>query len=103
MTCWVTGCDTLGYAQALVNTLADMVPGMQDYSVFEKRVGPQALVDAMEDTLTEVEALTTGGTLGDSQGLNDLLGDTCRDIGQCAVTCRHAGCLGTRDGKVVSR
>ena len=91
MTCWVTLGDTLSNVQPLVDTLADTVPGMQDYSVFEKRVGPQALVDALADTLTEVEALTTGDTLGDSHGLNDLLGDTCRDIGQCAVTCRHAG------------
>ena len=83
--------DTLSNAQALVDTLADTVPEMEEYSVFKKRVGPETLVDALADTLTEVEALTTGDTLGDSQGLNDLLGDTLRDIGQCAVTCRHSG------------
>ena len=76
MTCWVTVGDTLRNAEALVDTLAGTVPEMEEYSVFKKRVGPQALVDALEDTLTEVEALTTGDTLGDAHALNDLLGDS---------------------------
>ena len=71
--------------------MADTLPEMEEYSVFDKRVGPQALVDAMADTLAELEALTSGDTQTDAHALNDLLGDTWRDIGQCAVTWRHAG------------
>ena len=49
---------------------------MEEYSVFEKRVGPQALVDTMADTLVEVEAVTSGDSLGDAHALNDLVGET---------------------------
>ena len=68
--------DTLSNAQALVQTLADTVPEMEEYSVFDKRVGPQALVDAMADTLAEVEAVKPGDPQGDAHALNDLVGDT---------------------------
>ena len=68
--------DTLSNAQALVDTLADTVPDMEEYSVFEKRVGPQALVDTMADTLVEVEAVTPGDSLGDAHALNDIVNDT---------------------------
>ena len=47
--------------------------GMQEYSVFKKRVGAQAMVDALADTLTEVEAVTPGDTLGDAHALNCLV------------------------------
>ena len=73
MTCWVTLGDTLSNAQPLVDTLSDTVPGMQEYSVFKKRVGAQAMVDALADTLTEVEAVTPGDTLGDAHALNCLV------------------------------
>ena len=49
---------------------------MEEYSVFDKRLGPQALVDGMADTLAEVEAVTPGDTLGDAHALNDLLGES---------------------------
>ena len=60
MNCWVTLDDTLGNAEALV--------------------------DAMADTLPEVEAVTPGNTLGDAYALNDLLGDSWRHTGQCGST-----------------
>ena len=103
MTCWVTLGDTLSNAHALVDTLSDTVPKMEELSVGDTHVGAQALVDARADTLTEVEALTTGDTVRHVQALNDLQGDTWRDIRQCAATCRHAFRHGTRDGGVVSR
>ena len=91
MTCWVTVGDTLSNDKALFDTLADTLPEMEEYSVFDKRIGPQAPVDAMAETLAEVEAVTPGDPLGDAQALNDLLSYTWRDIGRCAATCRHAG------------
>ena len=48
--------------------------------------GAQALLDPLADTLTEVEALTTGETLGAAQALKELLGDGWRHTGQCAGT-----------------
>ena len=63
MNCWVTLDDTLGNAEALV--------------------------DAMADTLQEVEAVTPGNTLGDAYALNDLLGDRLRHTGQCAGSGQH--------------
>ena len=58
--------DTPGNAQALVYTLADTVPELQEQSVGATWGGAQALVDTLAETLTEVEALTTGDTLGDA-------------------------------------
>ena len=49
---------------------------MEEYSVFDKWVGPQALVDAIAGTLAEVEAVTPGDPLGDAHALNNLVGDT---------------------------
>ena len=46
--------------------------------------GAQALVDPLADTLTEVEALTTGDTLVAAQALKELLGETKRHSRQCA-------------------
>ena len=54
MTCWVTLGDTLSNAQALVDTLSDTVPKMEQLSVADTRGGSQALVDARADTLAEV-------------------------------------------------
>ena len=71
--------------------MADTLPEMEEYSVFDKQVGPQTLVDAMADTLTEVETLITCDTLGDAQALNDVQGDIWRDIGQCAGSGQHGG------------
>ena len=51
----------------------------------------QALVDALGDTLTEVEPPTTGDTLGAAQALNDLLGDTRLHTGQSAGSGQHGG------------
>ena len=76
MTCWVTVGDTLGNDKALVDTLADTLPEMEEYSVFDKRVGPQAPVAAMAETLAEVEAVTPGDPLGDAHALSDLVGYT---------------------------
>ena len=90
MTSWVTVGDTLGNAQALVDTLADTVPEME-LSVGDTRGGAQALVDAMADTPAEVEAVTPGDTLGDAHALNDLLGDSWRHTGQCAGSGQHGG------------
>ena len=67
-----------------------MVPEMEELSVCDTRDVAEALVDALADTLAEVEALTTGDTLGDIHALNDLLGNTWRHIGQCAGTVREA-------------
>ena len=64
MTCWVTLGDTLSNAQALVDTLSDTVPKMEELSVGDKHVGAQALVDARADALAEVEAVRRGDTLG---------------------------------------
>ena len=63
MTCWLTVFDTLGNAQALVDTLAD--------------------------TVAEVEALTSGDTLRDAHALNYQLGYSWRHTRQCAGTGRH--------------
>ena len=68
--------DTLGDARALVDTLTDTIQEMEEYSVFEKKVGTQAVVDAMADTLAEMEEVTLGDTLGDAHALNYLVGDT---------------------------
>ena len=65
MNCWVTLDDTLGNAETLV--------------------------DAMADTLQEVEAVTPGNTLGDAYALNDLLGDRLRHTGQCGGSGQHGG------------
>ena len=59
---------------------------MEEYSVFDKRGGAQALIDAMADTLAEVEAVTPGDTLGDANALIDFVGDTWRPTGQSAGT-----------------
>ena len=83
--------DTLGHAQALVDTLGDTVPEMEGLSVGDKRGGTQALVDARADKVAELEAVTPGDTLGDAHLLNDLLGETWRHTGPCAGTGRHAG------------
>ena len=64
---------------------------MEELSVGDTWGGAQALVDALADTLTEVETLITCDTLGDAQALNDLHGDTWRQIEQCACTGRHYG------------
>ena len=64
---------------------------MEELSVGDTWGGAQALVDALADTLAEVEALTTGDTLDDIHVRNDLLGNTWRHIGQCAGTVREAG------------
>ena len=74
-TCWVIDGDTLGNAQALVNTVAETVQESEKLSVGDTRGGAEALVDALADTLAEVEALTTGDTLGNAHALNDLLGE----------------------------
>ena len=102
MTCWVTVGDTLGNKQALVDTLADTVPEMEEFSVWDTRDGAKTLVSARADTLAEVEAVNPGDKLGDLHALNDLLGDSLRHIGQCAGTARHATWLATRDGGVLS-
>ena len=60
--------------------------------------GAQALVDALADTLTEVEALISGDTLGDAYALNDLLSNTWRHIGQCADTVGQARLHCSREG-----
>ena len=64
---------------------------MEELSVGDTQGGAQALVDALADTVAEVEALTTADTLGDIHALNDLLGNTWRQIEQCTGTGRHAG------------
>ena len=64
---------------------------MEELSVCDTQGGGQALVDALADTVAEVEALTTADTLGDIHALNDLLGNTWRQIEQCTGTGRHAG------------
>ena len=64
---------------------------MEELSVGDTWDGAQALVDALADTLTEVETLITCDTLGDAEALNDLQGDTWRQIEQCAGTGRHYG------------
>ena len=64
MTCWVTGCDTLGNAQALVNTVAETVQEMEELSGGDTRGGAEVLVDALADTLAEVEELSVGDTWG---------------------------------------
>ena len=91
MTCWVTVGDTLGNKQALVETLADTVPEIEDKSVGDTMGEAQALVDAQADKVAELEAVKPGDTLGDVHALNDLLGVTWRHTEQCAVTGRHAG------------
>ena len=91
MTSWVTLGDTLDNAQALVDTLADTLPEMEEYTIFDKRGGAQPLVDARADQVAELKAVKPGNTLGDAHALNDLLGDTWRHTGQCAGTGRHAG------------
>ena len=83
--------DTLGNAQALVNTVPETVQEMEELSVGDTARGAQALVDAPADTLVEVEAVSPGDKLDDAFGLNDLLGNTWRHTKQCAVTVRHAG------------
>ena len=57
--------DTVGNAQALVGTLADTLPEMEELSVGEIRRGAQVLVDALGDTLSDVETVTPGDILGD--------------------------------------
>ena len=98
MTCWLTVSDTLGNKQALVETLADTVPEMEDKSVGDTLGNAQALVDTLADTVAEEEALTSGDTLRDAHALNYLLGDTWtrdgrviirRHTGQCAGTCQR--------------
>ena len=49
---------------------------MEEQSVGETWGGAQELVEALGDTLAEVEAVTPGKTLGNAHALNDLLGDT---------------------------
>ena len=49
---------------------------MEELSVGDTRGGAEALLNALADTLAEVEALTPGDTLRDLHALNDLLGDT---------------------------
>ena len=83
--------DTLHNAQALVNALAETVQEMEELSVSDTSGGAQAFFDAWADTLEEVEAVPPGDKLDNSQGLNDLLGGTWRHSRQCAVTGRHAG------------
>ena len=95
--------DTLGNAQALVDTLIDTEAEMEELSVGHTWGGAQALVDALADTLTEVEALISGDTLGDAHALNDLLSNTWRHIGQCGDTVRQAGLHCTREGGGFSR
>ena len=51
---------------------------MAELSVGDTRGGAQALVNALAETLAEVEALTPGDTIRDAHALNDLLGDSCR-------------------------
>ena len=91
MTCWVTLGDTLGNAQALVDTLSDTILEKEGITVGDSQGGVQALVDAMADTLAEVEAVTPGDTLGDRYALNDLLGVSRRHMGRCGATGRVTG------------
>ena len=91
MTCWVTLDDTLGNAQALVDTLSDAILEMEGITVGDSQGGVQALVDEMADTLAEVEAVTPGDTLGDRYALNDLLGVSRRHMGRCGATGRGTG------------
>ena len=86
ITCWVTVGKTLGNAQALVDTLIDTEPEMEELSVGDTWGGAQALVDARAHTLAEVDAVSPGDTLGDAHALNDVLGDSWRHTGQCART-----------------
>ena len=51
---------------------------MEELSAGDTLGGVEALVNALADTLGEVEALTPGDTIRDAHALNDLLGDTCR-------------------------
>ena len=76
MTCWLTVGDTLGNDKALVDTLADTVPEMDEKSLGETQVGAQALVYARADALAEVKAVRPGDPLGDAHALSDLVGDT---------------------------
>ena len=91
MSCWVILGDILSNAQALVATLGDTVPEMEEKSLGDTVSGAQALVDARADTLEEVEALTPGDTLGDAHALKDLLCDSWRHTGQSPSSGRHAG------------
>ena len=83
--------DTLGNAQALVDTVADTVPEMEEYPIFEKRGGAQALLDPWAEKVAELEAVTPGDTLGDVHAQNDLLGDSWRHTGQCTDSGRPTG------------
>ena len=74
--------DTLGNAQALVDTLADTVTEMEEKSLGDTESGAKPLFDDRAETLAEVEAVTPGDTLGDAHALNDLLGDSWRHTGQ---------------------
>ena len=91
----MTGCDTLGYAQALVNTLADTIPEIQEQSVSDTWGSAQALVYALADTRgggadncrhtgrcagTERPAGSLGDTLGNAQALVDTLADTVEEM-----------------------
>ena len=95
--------DTLGNVKALVDTLADTLPEMEELSVGEIRRGAQALVDALGDTLADAETVTPGDILGDAHALNDLLCASWRHTGQCAGSDGHASQHCTKDGGVVSR
>ena len=87
----VTLDDTPGNSQALVYTLADTVPELEEQSVGDTWGGAQALVDVLADTVTEAKALTTGDTLGDAQALNYRLVDSWRHTGQCGGTSLRLG------------
>ena len=64
---------------------------MEELSAGDTLGGVEALVNALADTLPEVEAVTPGDTLGDAYALNDLLGDRLRHTGQCGGSVEHAG------------
>ena len=102
MTCWVTVGDTLGNERALVDTLADTEPEMDEKSLGETQVGALALVDARADALAKVEEVRPGDTLGDAHALNDLLGDCWRHTGQSQGSGRQSGSHTTRNGGVLS-
>ena len=54
---------------------------MEEKSLGDTVSGAQALVDARDDTLAQVEAVTPGDTLGDAHALKDLLCDSWRHTG----------------------
>ena len=90
-TCCATVGDTLRNDQALVDTLADTVPEMEEKSPGDTQGGAQALLDTRPDKVEQLEAVTPGDTLGDARALVDTLADTVQEMEEYLVVDKRVG------------